>query len=893
MRSRASLLYTLVHREFYETITQYKPLPEDYIYPVKELLGPEWALSRNTVWLHCRPAVDKVPAQGWKIHISGTIQNAKEILTAVVPVLRRTGTSFKFALDHRMLLLLNSKNWSRGGSGKFITIYPHSDADFYSLLQELDAATREFDGPYILSDRRYKDSKVVHYRYGGMQLHEQHDVKGEKTPVINTPDGETIPDRRTPFFSLPGWVTDPLQPEEPEDAGALKDGRYEVQRALSFTNSGGVYVALDHQTGAEVIIKEARPLVSFTYLGNDAVHLLQKEHRLLQKLEGSGIAPRVVDFFQDWEHHFLVEEYIKGTSLRNFSTLHNVLLKTRYTREQIDTFYQEFKTIFASLAQSITVLHEHGIVFCDLSPNNIIVDPETLQCYIIDFEAACEPGIDKPTYMFTPGYGNSGDIAENKLRFETDYFALGAMMLSYMLPINTIFDLKPEAAGELLNSIAADFGVPPEIHQVILRLMDKNQENRPHPSEVYNVLSGDISPAQAAAQEHITDTVLEHLEKEIAKYALTLADPRRTDRLFPADPKVFSTNPLSLAHGACGTAVAIHYSGVSIPEHIMNWILERDVDKRTCPPGLYLGMSGIAWCLWKLGLRDKAQEIFSRTFDHPLLYAGSDIFYGLAGWGIAALKFFQETQDELYLSKAREAGDRLCQTAQKENASQYYWSSSGEVPLGFAHGASGISLFLLYLYLATGVERYLSTAERGLAFDLAHGVETMDGGLSWPYNTQSSAIILPYWRYGSAGVGSSVLRFYKVLGYEHYRSALEKVFIDTQRKYSVTPNRFTGLTGIGEFLLDAHDLLQDSLCLESARKIADGLTLFALHREQGATFPGDGLHRISCDYGTGAAGISLFFHRLRTGHGFNTLPDSLLSHKRQEPASTSRLALAA
>lgn len=298
MRSRGNLIFTLVDREFYETIDRYQFNPKDYLDIVRGIVGKERRFGRKGIWMHCVSPQGEHPDQGWKIHVSATPKNAQEVLKSVVPIVHRTNTNFKFAIDSRILLLMNGKNWARGGAGKFITIYPSSTEGFLSLLEELHAATSSFEGPYILSDRRYPASKVIHYRYGGLQLRDRFDIKGEKTPVIVSPYGEEVADRRTPFFQLPPWASDPVQPlEPPETSVTLKDGRYKVEQALSFSNCGGVYQAIDSETGEKVIIKEARPHLGWTSLGNDAISLLEKEYRLLKKLESTGVAPRPIDLF--------------------------------------------------------------------------------------------------------------------------------------------------------------------------------------------------------------------------------------------------------------------------------------------------------------------------------------------------------------------------------------------------------------------------------------------------------------------------------------------------------------------------------------------------------------------------------------------------------------------
>jgi hypothetical protein len=123
-------------------------------------------------------------------------------------------------------------------------------------------------------------------------------------------------------------------------------------------------------------------------------------------------------------------------------------------------------------------------------------------------------------------------------------------------------------------------------------------------------------------------------------------------------------------------------------------------------------------------------------------------------------------------------------------------------------------------------------------------------------------VVYPYWKIGSAGVGTAMLRYYRLLGEKKYRDMLELIYIDTTRKYTIFPGMFSGLAGLGEFLLDLHQVTNESHHFDAAYRVAAGISLFKIEKKQGLAFPGDMLRRISCDYGTGSAGVGHFLYRL-------------------------------
>lgn len=868
-----NVLDTLANPEFYEVIDYYEPQEEDMLTLVKEMLPSDWLYVRNGVWFGCQPPAERareLPTQGWKIHVSSSVENAVETLKVVVPILREHEVSFKFALDFRILSFMNGKGWVRQGAGKFITIYPLDEEHFKFLIEELHKVTTHLNGPYILSDRRYKENLVVFYRYGGIKPYATLNHRGEKTHMLLSPDGEKIPDIRRPYFFVPDWTKDPFEDDNREAAATkvepdqitLKDGRYLVKSVFSFSNSGGVYLADDRETGQEVVIKEARPFIVTT---EDAVPLLKKEHKILSKLAHTGIAAQPIDFFQDWEHHYLVQEYITGMSLSNYSARNNVVLFTHPSIEDTEKFYDAFKTIFLQLARCLKVLHENGIIFSDLSPNNVVVLRDSLEIRIIDFESAFEAGEDNPILLYTPGFAYLDQMQGVASTSASDCFAMGAIMHFFLTPVNQMWLIHPKARYTFVRSIAKDIGFPEAVADLITALIDKDASKRPTTDKVIEVLESEqpLSPPHFSADGPEADPTYRGYVKGIVEYILSVASYDRRDRLFPADGKVFGTNPLNLAHGACGVAYALKRMEQKVPEPVVNWILERNKHRDLYPPGLYIGLAGIAWGMLEIGLHKEAKDVLVSSHDHPMLYDSFDIYYGIAGWGLANLRFFTEFQDELYLRKAEEAGDFLLKTMEQDERG-CFWKDNEEIPLGYAYGASGVSLFLLYLYLAGGKERFLEVGIKALDFDISHGMLNLEDGLSWPRAVGKGAIVYPYWQYGAAGVGGATLRYHKLLGEEKYREVLDKIYTETDRKYAVFPGFRLGLSGIGEFLLDMHQFLGDDRYLDSAYKVAAGVSLFKIEKKQGLAFPGDMLRRISCDYLTGSAGVGHFLHRLVT-----------------------------
>jgi hypothetical protein len=150
-----------------------------------------------------------------------------------------------------------------------------------------------------------------------------------------------------------------------------------------------------------------------------------------------------------------------------------------------------------------------------------------------------------------------------------------------------------------LDGVIKDIGFPVSIKETIGLLLGDEVAKRPKPIEVAQILERDAT-VEAPALQYIENQALVDYEpviEGISNYILHFATYDRKDRLFPADSKIFSTNPLSMAYGACGITYALRQMNGRVPDEVINWILSQEVNNELYPPGLYLGMSGIAWVL--------------------------------------------------------------------------------------------------------------------------------------------------------------------------------------------------------------------------------------------------------------------------------------------------------
>ncbi|MGH9008428.1 MAG: protein kinase domain-containing protein, partial [Acidimicrobiia bacterium] len=392
--------------------------------------GAEWRFSVEGPWAFATPAGAQSPEQGWKLHISATETSAVEVLAATIPVLVGEGVPFKFAATHKIVRLLNSTHADRASGGKFLTVYPADDAQAVRVAEACHRATEGLAGPVVLSDRAYRPGSLVHYRYGGFSGSPAVDADGVVVHLIKGPDGTPLADERTASYRAPSWLADPFQPAaatassttgaatSPSGTVVLND-RYRIQGALSHANKGGTYLAEDATTGQLVVIKEGRPHVGDEGRG-DARARVRHEARMLSLVESLGLAPRLVELFEQGGHVFLVEQYIDAPSLRE------VVEGDTGEGPAMALPADEARELAAALAETMVAFHADGVVIGDFNPNNVLVTDDG-GLAVIDLEHARPAGEPQGAPAGTPGYASPeqfrGTLADGRA---DDSWSLGA-----------------------------------------------------------------------------------------------------------------------------------------------------------------------------------------------------------------------------------------------------------------------------------------------------------------------------------------------------------------------------------------------------------------------------------------------------------------------------------
>ncbi|MGW6413118.1 class III lanthionine synthetase LanKC [Streptomyces vinaceus] len=768
-----------------------------------------------------------LPEQGWKIHLSGCLENSERIITAASEYCIQHKISFKFLRSQASVLARNSKSAPRGGSGKLVTIYPSDTEQCEVICRDLNETLRGEPGPYILSDLRYENGPA-YLRYGGFYPKYCTGAHGEQVPAYLNGNGELVPDTREAFFSLPPWVTLPeflKRHLAARETLTLEHLPYEITSALNFSNGGGVYLAADRQSGETLVLKEARPYAGLSGDGRDAVARLRHERDVLQKLAGIRAVPQMRGYFKVGDHEFLAMEYIDGNSLNKEFRWRFPLIDGIPRPEKMDSYRAWVISITAQVEEAVGEIHRRDIICGDLHPLNILIRPDG-RIALIDFEVACDATLpDRPT-LGNPGFTAPAD----RYGFEIDAYSLACLRLSLFMPLMTsLIPIDQGKAAHLADIVAVEFGLPYEwLDKAVQTLTPKRKWHG------------------AAAELDLSVLSWPQLRDRLASAIIASATPHRDDRLFPGDPAQFTTGGLDLAHGAAGVLWALHETGVEVDQQHVRWLADRAATLTSFTrPGLYDGLHGIAYALHQLGQTDRAMEVLDVVMSRDWGDPGDSLLSGLSGIGLSCLHFAAVTGEPRFIDAAAAAADAVIHRLGA--VGDVAETSGGTMPYaGLIHGGAGKALFLIRAYEAGGDTSLLDCARTALLQDLRRCVIRDSGQMQVNEGWRT----LPYLATGSAGIGL-VIHEYLTHRYDgELASAVPAIKAATQSAFYIQSGLFDGRAGMLLHAKPGEPAAEDHIRRLSWHACRP-------RNNTSISFPGNQLLRMSMDLATGTAGILL------------------------------------
>ncbi|MDB9376697.1 protein kinase domain-containing protein, partial [Nodularia sphaerocarpa] len=141
----------------------------------------------------------------------------------------------------------------------------------------------------------------------------------------------------------------------------LRD-RYRVVKPLGQGGFGATFLANDEALPGEpsCVIKQLRPSGSAPHILQMARELFEREAKTLGKIGSHPQVPRLLDYFEEQEQFYLIQEYISGSTLQQEVKLNGI-----FSEAGIKQFLSETLPL-------LQYIHEQKVIHRDIKPANLI-----------------------------------------------------------------------------------------------------------------------------------------------------------------------------------------------------------------------------------------------------------------------------------------------------------------------------------------------------------------------------------------------------------------------------------------------------------------------------------------------------------------------------------------
>ncbi|MCV3216478.1 serine/threonine-protein kinase [Plectonema radiosum NIES-515] len=314
----------------------------------------------------------------------------------------------------------------------------------------------------------------------------------------------------------------------------LRD-RYRVLKPLGQGGFGATFLAQDEALPGEpsCVIKQLRPSGTAPHILEMARELFEREAKTLGKIGNHPQVPRLLDYFEDHEQFYLVQEYISGATLQQEVKRDGVLSEAGV------------KQFLSEMLPLLQYIHEQKVIHRDIKPANLIRRDQDVRLVLIDF-GAVKNQVSQVTNQSeqtaltayaigTPGFAPPEQMAMRPV-YASDIYALGVTSI-YLLTGKSPRDLDYNpTTGEMMWEQLVQ--VSAHLTQVLRKMLEVSVRNRYQSAE--EVL-------RALEMEPYLDSLAQSM---VAQSSVSVKERTSLTRNHLEDSSVYCSNPSSPSSSA-------------------------------------------------------------------------------------------------------------------------------------------------------------------------------------------------------------------------------------------------------------------------------------------------------------------------------------------------------
>nr|WP_019499968.1 serine/threonine-protein kinase [Pseudanabaena sp. PCC 6802] len=247
--------------------------------------------------------------------------------------------------------------------------------------------------------------------------------------------------------------------------------RFKIVKPIGRGGFGKTYLAEDvDNLNSRCVVKQLAYQGQSSWATKKAVELFEQEAKQLALLSENHQIPKLLAYFQDSNHLYLVQQFIEGEDL-----LRQLEHQGQYSEVQI-------KQLMLELLPVLQFIHDRDVIHRDIKPENIMRQAKDGKLFLIDF------GVSKlisPTITGTGsilgshGYSPLEQIQQGKVVYASDLFALGVTCFHLLSGIHPQH-LWAERGYDWTNDWQRylPFPVTAPLDSVLNKLLNKDVQSR-------------------------------------------------------------------------------------------------------------------------------------------------------------------------------------------------------------------------------------------------------------------------------------------------------------------------------------------------------------------------------------------------------------------------------
>ncbi|GCL56136.1 serine/threonine protein kinase [Microcystis aeruginosa NIES-3806] len=222
--------------------------------------------------------------------------------------------------------------------------------------------------------------------------------------------------------------------------GQLLNSRYQLIKSLGSTSDSKTYLAEDRNTSGDAacVIRQIHPPLKDAATLEQARHLVAQEVEKLYQLNTTPQIPKLLANFEEKQAFYLVQELIRGTSLKT-----ELEKQQPYTEAEILRFLKESLTILRSP-------QEKGLIHQDIKPDNWIYREGDGELFLVGWGKIKPLGNDLAATMpINYRCYIAPEQLRNRPQISSDIYSLGVIAVQVLTGIHPI-NFAEDETGKII-----------------------------------------------------------------------------------------------------------------------------------------------------------------------------------------------------------------------------------------------------------------------------------------------------------------------------------------------------------------------------------------------------------------------------------------------------------